>query len=439
MDYFISVHPRSNVRFSALFLDLEEKSSFHLNDFPSLILSSRNYTMTDVDVNAPAELAPTMALPTRTDDQILPHIRWVSIGKSNCYLDVDRLQSNPIFKIAHKFHTRPGSPLHLPNKEPVLGYLKFSSKGTKREVFGMPIRNDLVMDDIRGKQYYNAYLEKIAKHQRYLAGEDVSDPDSLAPKPTKGAKQKTSKKPTSSQQTKPKTKSSTPSQPPKPKPAPAKPQEKKRKRALDAAEAPSQAKRSKVGRVSKKRTLQLRDEFIDEGVPATEPRIDDEEAIVQKVLEESMKGCFFNPAHRGPQPPLVFRNLTLESFITAFKGQGWAKRKGRRFKAHSSTEYQSPTPATAENPLVIGESSSLYAELVKTEVGTESDGGSVLPEMNAQGQKEAIGGTNPLEIGWRVSDTIKSCGSRWTKPGLHGLRNAMNVLIHNRPNIVANG
>ncbi|GKB51667.1 hypothetical protein Tco_0902420 [Tanacetum coccineum] len=55
--------------------------------------------MTDVDVNAPAELAPTMAPPTRTDDQILPHIRWVPIGKSNCYLDVDRSQSNPIFKI----------------------------------------------------------------------------------------------------------------------------------------------------------------------------------------------------------------------------------------------------------------------------------------------------------------------------------------------------
>ncbi|GJZ06432.1 retrovirus-related pol polyprotein from transposon TNT 1-94 [Tanacetum coccineum] len=48
----------------------------------------------------------------------------------------------------HKFHARPGSPLHLPNEEPVLGYLKFSSKGTKREVFGMPILNDLVTDDI---------------------------------------------------------------------------------------------------------------------------------------------------------------------------------------------------------------------------------------------------------------------------------------------------
>ncbi|GJV57948.1 hypothetical protein Tco_1458953 [Tanacetum coccineum] len=38
MDYFISVHPRSNVRFSASFLDQEEKSSFYPNDFPSMIL-----------------------------------------------------------------------------------------------------------------------------------------------------------------------------------------------------------------------------------------------------------------------------------------------------------------------------------------------------------------------------------------------------------------
>nr|GEW21301.1 retrovirus-related Pol polyprotein from transposon TNT 1-94 [Tanacetum cinerariifolium] len=39
----------------------------------------------------------------------------------------------------HKFHPRPDSPLHLSNEEPVLGYLKFNAKGTKREVFGMLI------------------------------------------------------------------------------------------------------------------------------------------------------------------------------------------------------------------------------------------------------------------------------------------------------------
>ncbi|GJV47901.1 hypothetical protein Tco_1438113 [Tanacetum coccineum] len=93
----------------------------------------------------------------------------------------------------HKFHPRPGSPLHFPNEEPILGYLKFSAKGTKQEVFGMPIPNDLITDDIRGEQYYNAYLEKVAKHQRYLAGEEVSDPDSPAPKPAKATKPKASK------------------------------------------------------------------------------------------------------------------------------------------------------------------------------------------------------------------------------------------------------
>nr|GEX53906.1 retrovirus-related Pol polyprotein from transposon TNT 1-94 [Tanacetum cinerariifolium] len=61
---------------------------------------TRRNTMANVNVNAPADQAPTMVPPTRTDDQILPHIRWVPIGKSNCYLDVEKSQSNPIYKIA---------------------------------------------------------------------------------------------------------------------------------------------------------------------------------------------------------------------------------------------------------------------------------------------------------------------------------------------------
>ncbi|GKD71227.1 retrovirus-related pol polyprotein from transposon TNT 1-94, partial [Tanacetum coccineum] len=52
------------------------------------------------DVNAPVEQAPALAPPTRTDEQILPRIRWVPIGKSNCYLDAEKSQSNPIYKIA---------------------------------------------------------------------------------------------------------------------------------------------------------------------------------------------------------------------------------------------------------------------------------------------------------------------------------------------------
>ncbi|GKG37686.1 hypothetical protein Tco_0456909, partial [Tanacetum coccineum] len=49
----------------------------------------------------------------------------------------------------HNFHPRAESPLHLPTEEPMLGYPKFSAKGTKREFFGMSIPNDLITDDIR--------------------------------------------------------------------------------------------------------------------------------------------------------------------------------------------------------------------------------------------------------------------------------------------------
>ncbi|GJR99735.1 hypothetical protein Tco_0316244 [Tanacetum coccineum] len=111
---------------------------------------------------------------------VIPSVRFTK-------LIIHHLQSK------HKFYPRPGSPLHLPNEESVLGYLKFSAKGTKQEVFGMPIPNNLITADIQGEQYYNAYLEKVTKHQRYLAGEEVSDPDSPAPKPAKATKPKATK------------------------------------------------------------------------------------------------------------------------------------------------------------------------------------------------------------------------------------------------------
>nr|GEV44917.1 hypothetical protein [Tanacetum cinerariifolium] len=64
------------------------------------------------DMTAPSGQAPAVAPPVRYDEEIVPRIRWVPIGKSNYSLDLDK---------------------------PVFGYPKFSAKGTKREVFGMPI------------------------------------------------------------------------------------------------------------------------------------------------------------------------------------------------------------------------------------------------------------------------------------------------------------
>nr|GFD04920.1 hypothetical protein [Tanacetum cinerariifolium] len=44
---------------------------------------------------------------------------------------------------------------------------------------------------------------------------------------------------------------------------------------------------------------------IDEGIPKKEPRFDDEEADVQRALEESLKSVYDAP--RGPLPPVVIR------------------------------------------------------------------------------------------------------------------------------------
>ncbi|GJS68897.1 hypothetical protein Tco_0683462 [Tanacetum coccineum] len=176
---------------------------------------------------------------------VIPGVRFTK-------LIINHLQSK------HKFHKRPGSPLHLPTEESALGYLKFSFKNTKR----------------------------VTKYQRYLAEEAVI---------AKPAASKTSK--------------SSASQPSKPTPAPAKPQQKKRKLVEDTTEAPSQAKCSKAGKVLKKRTLsstpQLVDEFVDEGVPDKEPMHGDEEADTQRAIEESLTGTQGHIV--GPLPPVVFR------------------------------------------------------------------------------------------------------------------------------------
>ncbi|GJV60708.1 hypothetical protein Tco_1466808 [Tanacetum coccineum] len=173
---------------------------------------------------------------------VIPGVRFTK-------LIINHLQSK------HKFHKRPGSPLHLPTEESTLGYLKFSFKNIKRVRFGMAIPDTLISEEIRSAAYYSEYVAKVTKYQRYIAGEAVSDDDAPAPKPSKGATTKSTRKP---------------------KPQSSKTAlKKKRKLVEDTTEAPSQAKRSKAGKVLKKRTLsstpQLVDEFVDEGVPDKEP------------------------------------------------------------------------------------------------------------------------------------------------------------------------
>nr|GEY54369.1 reverse transcriptase domain-containing protein [Tanacetum cinerariifolium] len=339
--------------------------------------------MADVNVNAPAEQAPAMAPPTRTDEQILPHSSWVPVGKSNCYLDVEQSQSNPIYKIAvdilkhtnffraftasskissiyiqqfwdtitpvdnnHSFSSAPkpdvlinfindlGYPkavrtlsdvvtndMHQPwralttiinlcltgktlgferprapgnNKAnplviPSVRFTKFSAKGNKREVFGMPILNELITDDIRGGQYYNEYLEK----------------------------------------------------------------EKKRRLVKETSDEPSPAKRSKPGLVTKQckptSSLRLVDEFVDEG---NEPRLDDEEANLQRAVEESLKDV--HATHRGPLPPVVFREPNFRRRQPHPEVQG--KGKGEVTKeqvAHSFLDLNTPKKKSTTDQYIL--------------------------------------------------------------------------------------
>ncbi|GJR65247.1 hypothetical protein Tco_0011312 [Tanacetum coccineum] len=303
----------------------------------------------------------------------------------------------------HNFHPRPDSPLHLPTEEPVLGHLKFSAKGSKREVFGMTIPNELINNVIRGADYYDAYLEKVAKHQRYIAGEELSDPESPAPKPakpTKQAKPKATEQPTVS-----KTKAK------KSKHAPAKPQEKKRKPVSESSEAPPLAKRAKAGKVVKKRTVkrskQLVDEFVDEGVPTAKPSLEDtEEAILQKVLQESLTDAY--PTQRGPLPPVVFRETDTGKFQPLPEVPGKGKEKvGEEQAAQVLLNLQTPKKKSPAEQYIFQrrshiptetagreDSTSLYAELGLYGSDTESDEG--MPSVVRSGtQDEGQAGPDP--------------------------------------------
>ncbi|GKD17823.1 hypothetical protein Tco_1206981, partial [Tanacetum coccineum] len=175
-------------------------------------------------------------------------------------------------------------------------------------------------------------------------GEEVSDPNSPAPKPAKSTKPKVTK------QAKPiAPKAATK----KPQPASTKPKEKKRKQAKETTEATPPAQQAKAGKVVKKRTLkssqQLFDEFVDEGIPLTEPGFGDLEADTQRAIEESLKDAHGAP--RGPLPLVMFRETDTG-----------------KFQPLPERRTSAPTEPSGHD-----KSSSLYVELGLTKSDTESD------------------------------------------------------------------
>ncbi|GJZ31682.1 hypothetical protein Tco_0576729 [Tanacetum coccineum] len=334
-------------------------------------------------------------------------------GQTPCVVMISILVYASRFRLGGVLHE---SPLQLPTEEPILGYLKFSAKGTKREVFRMIILNELIIDDIRGEDNYDAYLKKVAKHHRYLVGEEVSDPGSPAPKLAKSTKPKITKQ---AKLVAPKAATK------KPQPAPTKHKEKKLKPAKESTEATPPAKRAKAGKVAKKRTLkrsqQLVDEFVDEGILLTEPGFGDLETDTQRAIEESLKDA--HGAHWSPLPPVVFRETNTGKYQPLPEVEGKGKEKVGDEQAarvllnlqtlmkKSPTEqyiFQRRTSAPIE-PSGHDESSSLYAELGLTESDTESDE-EVPPIVKSGAPDEGQAGPNP------GNDTVSQTLST---PGVH--------------------
>ncbi|GKB92047.1 hypothetical protein Tco_0964319 [Tanacetum coccineum] len=426
-------------------------------------------TMADMNIpanDAPAEQALAIGPPTRTDDQILSSNKWVPIGKSNCVLDVQKSQRNPIFLIAmailkntnffkaftssstilaiyiqqfwdtmcfdsstglyncqldeqwfnlykdilrdtidiiptnddNPFVAPPSSDtvieyvntLGYPNTlrnvsamsvnalyqpwkailsminmcltSKTVGYdrprhhvlqilwgknLTTASRGKKKtahllipnvryigkdgmEIFDMLIPDTLLTGIIKREPYYNGYLEHVAEYQRYL-DEEHDKADDKTPKPTS-------------------------SQPSKPTPTPTEPsqkdQGKKHKLVKETSDVQSPAKRSKAGKVTKKR------------VP---------KSPIKLIYEPSDKGV------QGPAHPVVLREPDSGRIQPLPDVQGKGKEKRR-----------TPMPTEASGH---AESPSLDAELALTNSETESD--NKAPKINTRDQDEGQAGPNP--------------------------------------------
>ncbi|GKC58644.1 retrovirus-related pol polyprotein from transposon TNT 1-94 [Tanacetum coccineum] len=143
--------------------------------------------------------------------------------------------------------TKKASPFHLADQDLRLGNLKFVSKGEADEVFGMPIPNEPISNNIRNAPYYNAYLEIVAKHDRKVAAEKEGQ------KKNASAKQPKSKPVTE--------KSSKPAPAPKPKVTKEKPSKASTAKPPKYKPAKETASKGKVTKVHKARSpFQLVDE-----------------------------------------------------------------------------------------------------------------------------------------------------------------------------------
>ncbi|GJX87247.1 E-beta-farnesene synthase [Tanacetum coccineum] len=180
---------------------------------------------------------------------------------------------------------------------------------------------------------------------------------------------------------------------------------------MESTDAPSPAKRSKAGKVTKKRmpksSLQLVDEVVDEGVLEKEPAHDDEEANLQRALELSLKeqgertqGPAFPVVIRGPNSRRIHASRGLGNGKKRFAKEQVASRSSHSYTTSSPKNpadqfiFQRRTPMPTE-PSEHADSPSLDAELALTDSETESE--EEVPVIKAGDQDEGQAGPNPGE------------------------------------------
>nr|GEV07970.1 hypothetical protein [Tanacetum cinerariifolium] len=344
--------------------------------------------MADVNVNAPADQAPTMAPPTRTDDQILPHIRWCQLDEQ--WVDLtkdslrDALQITPVNNNnAFSSPPTPDAPINFFNN---IGYLKVIrnlSNVVTNDMF-QPAITSSTRDQILHFIFLmkNLFLDILSlvlsepneKSLGCLFPINVSLPTF---KPAKATKMSNLSVPKADLWP-PVTKLAS-SQQPKPKPAPAKSQGKKHKLVTKTSD--------------------------------------------KMALEEGLKSVYDAP--HGSLPPVVIREPDSGKYQLLLEVQGKGKEKVSdeqvaldlltlqtpKKKSHADQfifqrRTSTPTESSGHN-----ESSSLYAEIRLTDIEVESD--EDVPAIDVSVQDEGQDGPHPGEqdeghAGPNPSDVVAS-------------------------------
>ncbi|GJX59503.1 retrovirus-related pol polyprotein from transposon TNT 1-94 [Tanacetum coccineum] len=260
----------------------------------------------------------------------------------------------------HNIHPRTGSPLHHSHDESILNTLRFVVKDG-REIFGMPIPDALLTDEIKGAPYYGDYQEHVAKYQQFLdeeRGKAVKEGATESSEATKVTKPKAAKatKPAGDKAPKP-----TATQPPIPKPKPTQSSkvvsEKKCKLVKETPDEPSPAKRTKGGLVTKKckpkSPLKLVDEPSNEGVPVKEPVYNEEDANLERALELSLMEQ--GAQTQGPARPVVIREPKSGRIQPFPKVQGKGKEKViEEQAAHDLLTLQTLTKKSLASKINVG-------------------------------------------------------------------------------------